>query len=206
MNNIQQKLIEIAKEYRKVCEKLNLRYFALGGTALGAMRHNGFIPWDDDIDFCMPREDYDRFVKEGQKLLPGHLFIQTHQTDKNYIAPYGKVRDSNTTAIENATKDVKMNHGLWIDIFPLDGLPKSPRKRKFYAFLDNGLLRRIYSSSHYYSKRFRSKIANFLVKILFPSKRLALKHSIKLSTKYSFDDSELFWWNWGISCKERNEE
>ena len=83
MNRIQGKLLEIAKEYIKVCEKLHLRYFALGGTALGAMRHNGFIPWDDDIDFCMPREDYDIFVKEGQKLLPEHLFIQAHETEKN---------------------------------------------------------------------------------------------------------------------------
>ena len=84
MNQIQIKLIEIAKEYIKVCEKLNLRYFALGGTALGAMRHNGFIPWDDDIDFCMPREDYEKFCNEAQKHFPDHYFIQTHDTDKNY--------------------------------------------------------------------------------------------------------------------------
>ena len=201
MNDIQKKLLEIAKEYIKVCEKLNLRYFTLGGTALGAVRHNGFIPWDDDIDFCMPRKDYEIFVNEGQKLLPKHLFIQTYKTDRNYISPFGKVRDSNTTAIENANKDIDMNHGLWIDVFPLDGLPSSKRKRKFYAFIDNGLLRRRYSPSHYYSKRFRSKIANFFIKIILPSKRLALKWSIKLSTKYDYDKCELFWWNWGTRGK-----
>lgn len=201
MNNIQIKLLEIAKEYIKVCEKLNLRYFALGGTALGAMRHNGFIPWDDDIDFCMPREDYDIFVKEGQKLLPEHLFIQSHETEKNYLCPFAKIRDCNTTAIENGDKDLDINHGLWIDIFPLDGMPASLRKRKWLTWIDMKLLRRRFLSYQYVSKIFHIKVVNFLIIIILPSKRLAYKISKRLSIKYKYDDSELIWWNWNNRAK-----
>lgn len=201
MNEIQSKLLEIAKEYIEVCEKLNLRYFALGGTALGAMRHNGFIPWDDDIDFCMPREDYEKFCNEAQKHFPDHYFIQTHYTDKHYYCQYAKLRDSNTTAIEKAVKDVKMNHGLWIDIFPLDGLPVSDKKKKRLDFIDFKLLRRRYQSYKYKLPQFHIKVANFLIKILLPSKHLAYKSCINKSKKYPFENSEYIWWMFEKRCK-----
>ena len=190
MNEIQQKLLEIAKEYIKVCEKLNLRYFVMFGSAIGALRHNGFIPWDDDIDFGMPRPDYEIFLKEAQKHLPNHYFVQTHETDKNYYCQYAKVRDSNTTAIESAVKDIDMNHGLWIDIFPLDGLPVSLKKRKKLDFIDFKILRRRYQDYKYKLPQFHIKVANFLVKILVPSKERAFKKSMKLAQKYEFDKSE----------------
>lgn len=71
----------ILEAFVKACEELGLNYYLLGGTLLGAVRHEGFIPWDDDIDVGMLREDYEKFLNEGQKYLPEYYFIQTHHTD-----------------------------------------------------------------------------------------------------------------------------
>lgn len=107
-----------------MCDKLKLKYFVIGGTLIGAIRHNGFIPWDNDIDIAMPREDYEKFIKLGQKHLKKNLFIQTYKTDPNYLQNYTKIRDSNTTFIESNVKKHNINHGIFIDIFPLDTLYK----------------------------------------------------------------------------------
>ena len=112
--------IDILKEFIRVCDSLNLKYYVLEGTLLGAVRHKGFIPWDDDIDVGMPRADYERFCFEGQKLLPEHYFIQTINTERDYRANFAKIRDSRTTFIETSVRHCNINHGIYIDIFPLD--------------------------------------------------------------------------------------
>lgn len=117
--------LAIFRAFLQVCDTLNLRYYLIGGTLLGAVRHQGFIPWDDDIDVGMPREDYDRFVREGQALLPGHYFIQTYHTDPDWPEIFAKIRDSRTTFIESSLKERKINHGVYIDIFPLDYYPEN---------------------------------------------------------------------------------
>lgn len=116
---------EMLKAFVSVCEVLDLRYFIAYGTLLGAVRHKGFIPWDDDIDVTMPREDYDRFVAEAQKLLPEYYFIQTHNTDSEYPLMFAKIRDSRTTYVERLYQNINMNHGVYIDIFPLDFYPET---------------------------------------------------------------------------------
>lgn len=195
MNEIQKKLLEIAREYIDVCEKLNLKYFASGGTALGAMRHKGFIPWDDDMDFQMPRKDYEIFVKEAQKYFPCNLFVQTHDTDKKYLMPFAKIRDSRTTAIDKYYSKLKINQGLWIDIFPLDDLPTNVKKIKFLNWFDNEFLRRRYMPHRYMMSGFKTKIFNLIVKILFPSKSFAYTWSNYLSRKYSFKNCGVYCWN-----------
>ena len=94
---LQVAVLDIFKEFLCVCEKLNLKYYLLGGTLLGAVRHKGFIPWDDDIDVGMLREDYEVFLAHAQELLPDHLFLQTYKTDPGYHHVFAKIRNSNTT-------------------------------------------------------------------------------------------------------------
>ncbi len=87
-----------------------------------------FIPWDDDIDVCMPRPDYDKFISEGSKFLPENYFIQTMDTDPKYALNFAKLRDSDTTLFEKHVVDVDINHGVFIDIFPFDGYVKGQNK------------------------------------------------------------------------------
>ena len=129
---------ELLRQFIRVCKQLNVNYYLLGGTLLGAVRHQGFIPWDDDIDVGMLREDYDKLMREGQALLPEGLFLQNHVTDPDYPHNFGKLRNSRTTFVEYSMKDRAMNHGVYIDIFPLDYYPEKNRR---WFWFRNMLLR-----------------------------------------------------------------
>lgn len=120
--------VEILKSFIKACDELEIRYYLMGGTMLGAIRHKGFIPWDDDIDVGMPRKDYDIFLEKGQSLLPSHMFLQTHNTDPEFPGAFAKIRNSNTTFIESSIRTRNINHGVWIDVFPLDYYPDDPKE------------------------------------------------------------------------------
>ena len=130
MNDLQKKQLDLLKAFIRVCEKHNLKYFLVGGSALGAVRHKGFIPWDDDIDVGMPREDYDKYVTLQSEYEGTPYFIQTWKSDPHYIYNYGKLRDSSTTFIENMYTNHRINHGVWIDIFPIDGFSKTIKPRE----------------------------------------------------------------------------
>ena len=130
MNELQKKELELFKAFVAVCEKHHLQYFLVGGSALGAIRHKGFIPWDDDIDVGMPRKDYDEYMKLQYEYEGTPFFIQNFKSDPCYIYNYGKLRDSSTTFIENMYKNHRINHGVWIDIFPIDGFSKEIKPRE----------------------------------------------------------------------------
>ena len=117
---MQQVELEILKVFIDICKKLDLKYYVIAGTLLGAVRHQGIIPWDDDIDVGMPRADYERFLEEAAQYLPEHLFLQTYKTDPAYQHVFAKIRNSNTAFIETPIAHQKMNHGMFLDIFPLD--------------------------------------------------------------------------------------
>lgn len=119
IKELQQKTLEILRVFIDTCEKLNVKYYLIDGTLLGAVRHKGFIPWDDDIDVGMIREDYEKFLKEAPALLPESFFLQTYESDPGYQHNFAKIRNSNTTFIESSLADKKINHGLFLDIFPL---------------------------------------------------------------------------------------
>lgn len=121
---------EMLEEFINICNVYKLRYYAISGTALGAVRHNGFIPWDDDLDIGMPRKDYDKFLEVAQQHLSKHLFLQTYDTEYGCPRFFAKIRNSNTTFIEvGAHKDTR-NRGLYIDVFPLDGFPSNKSQAK----------------------------------------------------------------------------
>ena len=107
VKDVQAAASKILKERVEVFEKHNLRYVVCFGSLLGAIRHKGFIPWDDDLDIVMPREDFEKFRAMAADVLPEHLFFQDYTTDGEYPARTAKVRDNNTTMIENGYRKKK---------------------------------------------------------------------------------------------------
>lgn len=116
-------LLEIIDDLDRVCREHGLQYFLIGGSMLGAVRHKGMIPWDDDIDVGMPREDYERFKTIAPDSLKDKFRFVYNQIDKEYHYFFGKVYHQETTLVE--FEDPFYLGGVYVDIFPLDGMPSS---------------------------------------------------------------------------------
>lgn len=120
-------ILPIYQEFKHICERHGLRHWAAFGTALGAARHKGFIPWDDDFDVMMPREDYERFMAIADKELPQHLRTINWHNTKGYQWMFGKVQDVRREQLEAMEKKLgrSLPQGIYIDVFPCDGYPES---------------------------------------------------------------------------------
>ncbi len=152
VRTLQLKELDILKAIDRICRKHDLRYWLDSGTLLGAVRHGGFIPWDDDVDICMPLEDIPRFVEVAQQELPEEYFVQTRETDPTCRQTYPKVRDTHSVIFESVD-DLAAPYakGLFVDIFPMICYPKiSPRHIRKWA---KGYCRSnaILSHQHHYS-------------------------------------------------------
>lgn len=117
-------LLDILLKIDEVCKKHNIRYFLEGGTLIGAVRHGGFIPWDDDMDIAMPREDYEKFITLKDEFEYPY-FLQTPYTDNGFFWSNPAVRNSNTTAVSPYFAYQPMNHGAFVDIFVIDNITDS---------------------------------------------------------------------------------
>lgn len=133
LRKVQLTQLEIAKEIRRVCDENDIPYFLACGTFLGAVRHQGFIPWDDDMDIGMLRSDYERFCRIAPAKLDPKYVLQTWYTDPNYSLPFGKVIKRGTTYLENKKSRKLKENGFYVDIFPYDFAPEEPAELKDYV-------------------------------------------------------------------------
>ena len=117
-------MLEILVEVDAICQKYNLRYWLDSGTLLGAVRHQGFIPWDDDIDLSMPVEDYLKFQQIAKEELSSNIFFQTKETDKDFLFDYIKLRSNKASIVEfhEKNREVHYHQGVFVDIFPMQTL------------------------------------------------------------------------------------
>ncbi len=122
LKEVQKNQLHILIEFDRICKKHNLTYQLFSGTLLGAIRHGGVIPWDDDIDVCMLRKDYEKFIKVCGFELDSSYFLQTHETDPEYIMQFAKIRKNNSLFVEQATSKTNIHQGIYIDVFPLDNV------------------------------------------------------------------------------------
>lgn len=131
MNEVQERELSVLKEIVKVCERHHLRYFAIGGTCIGAVRHQGFIPWDDDIDIGMPRRDYELFRNHYYAELPEYLHKLDCDNSAQHSYLFTKIHDSRTAYVEYYAKDsLERYTGAFVDVMPVDGLPKDSGKER----------------------------------------------------------------------------
>ena len=129
LHKVQKIQLEMAKDIKRVCEENDIPYFLYRGTFLGAVRHKGVIPWDDDMDFGMLRKDYEKFCAIANEKLGDEYCFQNWHTDENYALPFGKVRKRGTVFVESKCARLPEN-GIYIDIYPLDFAPEDPQERK----------------------------------------------------------------------------
>ena len=166
--------LDLLAEFDRVCKKYGIKYFASGGTMLGAVRHKGFIPWDDDIDLMMMRDEYERLCSVASKEFAHPYFFQTEYTDNGSLRGHAQLRNSLTTGILNSEKDYKFrfNQGIFIDVFPLDSIiddkelfNKQKKNVQKYRFLYTKLS----SITSRYSAFNNNKIHGFIKKLLHSS-------------------------------------
>lgn len=195
LKHLQQVELMILKDIIDVCEKNNITYFIYGGSALGAVRHGGFIPWDDDVDLIMFREDYEKFFEIAQTQLNNRYELLAPNLQEDYYLPFLKVSLKGTKFQETVTEQVSYNQGIFVDIFILDNVPESDFKRKLHSlkcrllnvlvlnsevkFKNKNVFKRYFQYALYYFLKTFS-LRNFLKKRLY-----------KNVTKYKDNESEL---------------
>lgn len=154
LRSCQLKQLAILEQMDAICQRHNIPYWLDGGTLLGAVRHGGFIPWDDDIDIAMRQEDIPRFVEAAEKELPKGLFLQTPQNQPGSKEPIIKVRDLNSFFVEPSDNfSADYEKGLYVDIFPM--IPYPSVSKGFVKRLTKGISKSnsILHRAHYYSLR-----------------------------------------------------
>ena len=198
-------MLDLLAEFDRVCKKNNIKYYANGGTMLGAVRHKGFIPWDDDIDVMMFREDYDRLMEIGPKEFSYPYFFQNKYTDPESNDFMSKLRNSETLAIFDTEKKtfLKYNKGIFIDIFPIDNVPDNEVERE--AFHRNlSLLREkifsygrsigIFSDSAHFIEHVVKKCLYYLLKARRKNKQDVYLRMIQeydvLCSKYKYEKTK----------------
>lgn len=135
LRQLQFVMLDMLVEFDRICRLHNLKYIIDGGTLLGAVRHKGFIPWDDDVDVAMLRSDYEKFCRVvGFELDSDKYFFQNHRTDDNYRFGYAKIRLNNSEYIKAGQEHIRAKSGIFIDIFPIDGLPENCFMRRLVNF------------------------------------------------------------------------
>lgn len=192
-NEIKPRLIEMAQYFVKVCNDNNLTYFMSGGTVLGAVRHKGFIPWDDDMDFHMPRPDYEKLIEIMSKE-KGRYQLLEHSINNDYGYPYAKLSDTTTVLIEKGG-ECGVELGLNLDIFPLNGLGNSPeqakklmRKINPYIILNLSLLVTPWRKEVSFVKNFAIACVKVIAS-MFGKDKLLNKIST-ISATYDYNESE----------------
>ena len=121
MTELQEKIFGIMKAFDRVCRENNLHYYMLGGTMLGAIRHKGFIPWDDDADFGLPRKDYETLLALPEESFPEGYRLRHFQKEQGVPYAFIRLEDERTTCVETRRSGTGYVGGVYIDIFPLDG-------------------------------------------------------------------------------------
>lgn len=190
INELKPLQLEILQTVHDFCTKNNIRYSLCGGSLLGAIRHKGYIPWDDDIDIMMPRPDYEKFHDLFNKQADRTFKMISSYNDEQFFLPFGKVVNTKTFLKEKYNRPLD-NLGVNIDIFPIDGLPSNKEERKRYwkkikieKYLSTCLYQKINKREHGLKKIFRQIL--FIVFKFHKGNYFALKlHSIAKQSKFN---------------------
>ena len=134
LRRLQKTLIEILRVIDAFCRENGIKYSLYAGTLLGAIRHEGFIPWDDDLDICMERSDYERFIAAWEKAPPKGYLLQNKMNSPSFPQSFTKIRKEHTTFLQHVEDAGRFHTGVFVDIFPIDRLPDGAAKRVLFLW------------------------------------------------------------------------
>jgi len=189
LSTLQKLQLSVLKEVDRICKKHGIKYYLIGGTLIGAIRHKGFIPWDDDIDIAMMRLDYDRFIKCSEEELNSKYFIQNYNTDIDFYHALTRICIKGTFVEDKHTKHLKCHKETYIDIFPLDNVPDDEeelKKQKRKILLVDKILKYkaciLHENGVLYSKFLIKKFLSVILKPI--SQRTLYNYRQKYMKKY----------------------
>ncbi|MBQ8907578.1 MAG: LicD family protein [Clostridia bacterium] len=192
MNELQAKILDILKWTDALCRAHQIRYYLMGGSMLGAVRHKGFIPWDDDIDIAVPREDYERLYEILSRQESDTYCVETYQNgNKDFIYPYMKIYDKTTTVVEKSANRIK--RGVFLDVFPIDGMADfgEEQQKHFKRIRRNVNLLSAKVCAWRKERKFYKNMAIVAAKFIPAGSRLKLLARIDaLCKRYEYDSSE----------------
>ena len=185
---LQLKILDIVKDIDKLCKDNNIEYYILYGSTLGAIRHKGFIPWDDDFDIGMTYDNYIKFLNVCEKQLDkSKYYVQTPKKEEDYYLSFSKIRDITTTLIEEGNKDIDIVRSVYVDVFPLVGVPNNKIKESILKVNRAFMLS---ANKNIINNKILRGIFNIILKI-FGRKRI-LKYTTKRCFKYDTNNCE-YW-------------
>lgn len=183
---MQLKMLDMIKDIDKLCKENDIEYYLVYGSCLGAVRHKGFIPWDDDLDIGMTYDNYIKFLDLCEKELnKNKYYVQRPEKEKNYYLSFSKIRDITTTLIEERNHDIDIVYGLYIDVFPLVGVP-SNKIKKMMLKINRAFM--LSANINIINNKVLKFVFNVMLKI-FGKKRI-LKYSTKKCFKYKCSDCD----------------
>ena len=133
LNDTQRYILQVLREVVRVLDEMKVPYYMQGGTMLGAIRHGGFIPWDDDVDLGIPRADYERMLKEVAALLPENLELRTYDDETDHHYYFARIVDKRYQIRRMGSLEERLEN-VWVDLFPLDGMPNGWLPRQWHKF------------------------------------------------------------------------
>ncbi len=188
--------LRLLNHFKSICSKYGLKYYAVGGTLLGAARHKGYIPWDDDLDVGMPRGDFELFLTIVKQELEDSMVIQYETFDSNYSTPHARITDINSTAyFPHIWKSgVDVPQGIFIDIFPYDNVPNNPFKKAVHRYVYKSVSYMLHDKQNMYSFENTSLSAKLLricsrLMFLFTNVDAVFNWTQQFIQKYNSDSS-----------------
>lgn len=189
LRNLQLVQLEMLKIVDNICKKNNIKYSLYAGTLLGAVRHRGFIPWDDDLDICMLREEYDKFIIAWNKDKPQGYILQNKDNTPNFTQSFTKIRKKNTIFLQEGELEDEYYTGIFIDIFPIDRMPSGKLKR--YIFIWNCLKYQLLTREYPPVKgRVMEKLISKILLTIIPKEKRAKKRKALLKKIICYNNNK----------------